>query len=126
MKSRCDTLVDRRPRQQIARDLFNTELIERHVRVEGSDDPIPIGPYRPPSILLVTVGIRVTRQIEPFSRPAFAIMRRIKQTFNGLLIGIRGVVSQIHRQFIRRWWQSNQIERDTPQQGCFVSFRRWR
>jgi hypothetical protein len=57
----------RRPgvRQQVACDLPDRELIERHVLAERIDNPVPVGPNRPAVVLLVTVGVGVSGKIEP-------------------------------------------------------------
>src|SRR6185503_12865128 len=51
--------------QKISSELFDGELIERQVTVESIDHPLTIRPHRAGKIHLVTVGIGITRQIEP-------------------------------------------------------------
>jgi hypothetical protein len=41
-----DALIERGVREQITGELFDGELIERHILVEGLDDPIAPGPDR--------------------------------------------------------------------------------
>ena len=74
VKAGRDSLVERRPFQQIARELLDRELVERHVIVDGLDDPIAIEPHRAGSIFLVAVGVGIASQVEPFARPAFTVM----------------------------------------------------
>ena len=47
VETRRDLLVERRVRQQVARDLLDRELIERHVAVERVDHPVAPRPHRP-------------------------------------------------------------------------------
>ena len=69
MKSRCDTLSHRGTFKQISGELFDGELIVRHIVVERMDHPIAIGPKIPCQILLVPFGIGVASQIEPQAAP---------------------------------------------------------
>ena len=43
----CDLLRYRGIRKQVATDLFDGELVERHVLVERVDDPVSVGPNLP-------------------------------------------------------------------------------
>src|SRR5262245_20900171 len=74
MKPGGDQLSIRRLRQHIAGELFDRELIERHVFVKGIDYPITIFPDHSRAIFFVAVGIGITRQVEPRSRPPLAKM----------------------------------------------------
>ena len=76
MKAGGDELRRRRIRQQVAGELLDRELIERHVLVERVDRPVAPIPHRARRIALVAVGVRVARRVEPFPDHPLAIPRR--------------------------------------------------
>ena len=55
MKAGRDFLIERRARQQIAGQLLDRELVERHVRVERADDPVAPRPQFAVAVHLVAV-----------------------------------------------------------------------
>ena len=65
--------------KQIPGDLFDREFIERHVAVDGIDDPVPILPDFATTICPQTSGIGVTDMVEPYGRPAYTVSRRFQQ-----------------------------------------------
>ena len=75
MKPRGDLLIQRGPRQQIPRDLLDGELIERHVRIERLDHPVPPRPQLAVAIHLVAIRIRKPRRIQPTDRHVLAVVR---------------------------------------------------
>ena len=75
IEPRGDALIERRIRQQIARKLFDDELIERHVAVEGFDHPVAPAPHFPIPIHLVTVRVGIARCIQPAERHSLRIPR---------------------------------------------------
>jgi hypothetical protein len=62
-----------RPGQQVAGDLLDGEPIERHIRVDGVDHPVPpaVG-IRPGIVLLVPIAVAVPRQVQPVPAQALA------------------------------------------------------
>ena len=75
MKPRGNLLLQRRPRQQIPRDLLDGELVKRHVRVESLDHPVAPRPQLTITIHLVAIRIRKPRRIHPTDRHVLAIVR---------------------------------------------------
>ena len=69
MERRGDTLSHRGTFKQISGELFDGELIVRHIVVERMNHPIAVGPKIPCQILLVPFGIGVASQIEPQAAP---------------------------------------------------------
>ena len=69
MERRGDTLSRRGILKQVPCELFDGELIVRHIVVERLDHPIAIGPQIPGQILLVPFGVGIASQIEPKSAP---------------------------------------------------------
>ena len=74
VKAGGDQLRLRRVLEQIARKLLDGELIEGHVAVECIDDPIAVGPDLPMVIQMQTMGVSITRDIEPVLGHLFAKM----------------------------------------------------
>ena len=75
--------------QQVAGELLDGELVERHVGVERLDHPVAVRPDRPRAVLLVAVGVGVAGQVEPAPGPALAVVRRGEQPVDQLLVGVR-------------------------------------
>ena len=82
MKRRGDELVVRRIRQQIARVLLDGELIERHVRVQRTDDPVAVGPNLTRLITRIAGGVRVACQVQPLAGPVLAVSGLIEIKFH--------------------------------------------
>jgi tetratricopeptide (TPR) repeat protein len=74
--------------------------------------------------LEATVLFGIARQIEPRPRPAFAVMRTGEQTVYGFFISDGCSVGEKVIRFLQRRRQPCQIERNAPQQGQLVGFRR--
>ena len=55
--------------QQVAGDLLDGELVERHVAVEGVDHPVAPAPHRALAVALVAVGVGVAGGVEPAAGP---------------------------------------------------------
>ena len=94
MEAGGDQLIHGRVRQHVARDLFDRELVERHVVIQRIDDPVAIFPDLARGVDGVAVGIGVARHIEPMPAPSLAVMRRSQQSIDDALIGI----GSAHRQ----------------------------
>jgi len=92
MKAGGDFLLECRAGQQIAGQLFDGELIERHVAIEGVDDPVAIQPDVAMVVDVVAVGVGVAGQVEPFLRHPLAVAWRGKQAVDQALVGIGPVV----------------------------------
>src|SRR5581483_177638 len=57
--------------------------------------------------------------------PAFAVMWRGQQAINHALIGVGTLIFEECVQLLGRWWQSDQVEGDTPQQLGPISGSGW-
>ena len=84
VKAGRDLLIDRRSRQEIARELLDAEVAERLVRVERPDDPLAPKPHVAQRVIVVTRRVAVTREVEPRQREPLAEMRRGEQTVGGI------------------------------------------
>ena len=110
MKSRCHALLEGGVRQEVARELFDKELVVGQIPVKRFDDPLAISPrMRPHRVLLEAVAVGVTRQIQPVPRPALAKVRRRQQTVDHPLVGVwRWIVDEI-LDFSRRRRQTDEV-----------------
>ena len=81
-------IIDRRVRQQIAGQLLDRELIERHVAVVSVDHPVAPLPHVPLGVGLISVRIGIPRIIQPLHRHLLTVSRRCKQPIDHLLICI--------------------------------------
>ena len=105
--------------KQIAGELFGGELVERHVVVQGLDDPIAIKPDVAAQILLIAPGVCVTGEIQPEPRPVFAEVFGTQQSID---IGFEGR----SRERVGLFWRGRQaceVQRETARQGLPVGAR---
>jgi len=115
--------------QLVRRELFDNESVIRLVFVESLDDVIAISPRIringtfAPSIEL-PFGIRVPRHIEPVPSPTFTVMRRGQQLVHHLFKCLRRIIVQELVRFLRRRWQTNQVEIDAANQRARVRCQR--
>ena len=105
-------VVERRTRQEIASNLAERELIERHVGVERSNHPVSPAPDRPRRIVGVAGTVGIAGQIEPLPGHVLTVaivgQQTIDQFFHriGTAVGHEGVdLLGAHR-------QACQIERE--------------
>ena len=68
-----DFLLDRSGGQKVARQLFDGELVERHIVVKRFDHPIAELPDGTRIVGGIAARIGVTSQIEPDVRPALTV-----------------------------------------------------
>ena len=62
--------------QQVAGELLDRELVERHVAVEGVDHPVAPPPHVALAVGLVAVGVGIAGRVEPAGRHPLAVARR--------------------------------------------------
>ena len=122
MKTGCDHLRQSRLGKQIARQLFNGELVKCHIRIERIDNPVPVGPHRPWRVDRVPVGIRVPGLIQPVTSPTLPEMRTCQHAVNHSLVGIGTRIGNIVSYFIRIRQQAEQVERETSIEGLAIRF----
>ena len=111
-------------RQKVARQLFNGELVIRHVVVEGRDDPIAPVPHFALAVDVIAVRIGVARQIQPLQGHALAKARGLQQGVHTLLIGIRRFVAQKGIELRHGGRQACEIVSHATQQGGFAGLGR--
>ena len=71
--------------QEITGQLIDGELVERLVAVEGLDHPLAVRPNGTGQIHLITVGIGITRQIEPPPGHVLPVVGRGEQAVDEVL-----------------------------------------
>ena len=59
--------------QQVASDLFDSELVVWHTGIECVDDPISPTPLEPFPVGLITVAVGVTGVVEPIHRHSLTV-----------------------------------------------------
>ena len=129
MKSRRDTLSHRGTFKQISGELFDGELIVRHIVVERMDHPIAIGPKIPCQILLVPFGIGVASQIEPQAAPMLAETWMDEQLLDHAFdrsIAIELVFSDKSLDPRSLRMQADEVEPKTPDQRVRIRTWGWR
>ena len=123
VETAADFLVARRVRQQIAREIFEGELIERHVLIEGGDDPFAVSPHLAVVVEVNPVRVAVARGVQPVARPMLAPLRRREQPVHEFFVGVRRRVVHERRDGFRRRRQAGQVERHAADQRPFVRRR---
>ncbi len=121
MKAGGDKLVERGFGQHVAGELFDRELVEGHVGIEGLNHPVAVGPHAAIAILLVTVGIGVAGQIEPLAGPPLAVLRAgqqpIDETFVRCVQRGRRDFAFESCEFLRQRRQADEVEIHPPHEG---------
>ena len=103
-------------RPQVAGDLVDRELIERHVAVERGDDPVAVLPDRPGGVDVEAVRVGVAGLVEPEPPPPLAVMGRGQQAIDQALVGVGPGVGQEGVDLLGAGRQAGQVERNAPQQ----------
>ena len=119
-KAGGDNLFLRRVWQLIARQLLDDELIVRQVAVQRVDHVIAVEPNLAALVLFETVGVRVTRGIEPLPAPALAVVRRTEQALDCCLVSILRLVGEEGVHFGDGWRQADQVQAQAAKQGDLV------
>ena len=79
-------------RQQIAGELLDGEVVERHVGVQRPHDPIAPDPLAGVAVLLKAVAVGIAGRIEPGQRHPLAIMLGLQQSIDQLFVSVGGGV----------------------------------
>ena len=98
--------------QFVPRQLFVQKTVIGFVRIEGPHDIVSITPHIWPNAVLIlsSLGVRISCDIEPVATPAFAIVRRCKQSLDKRFIREGTRVVQEFGNVFRRWRKPDQIE----------------
>ena len=118
-------VVGRGAGQEVAGDLPNRELVERHVVVERTNHPVSIRPDRPLTILLVAVCVGVAGEIEPATGPPLAVSWAGEQAIDEAFVGVGRFVGEKRGEFGRRRRQTDEVEMHPAAERGPVGLRRW-
>ena len=100
------------------------ELIERQVAVERADHPVAPRPHLAIVVDVVAVGVGVAGRVQPRHRHPLAVVRRLQERVDALLVRVRRPVGQEGVDLGRRGRQSGQVVGDAAQQRLLVRFGR--
>ena len=109
-------------RQHVARDLFDRELVEGLVPVEGPDHPVAVGPHLPIVVDVDAVGVSVAGRVQPVAGTVLAPVLRLHEAVDQGFVGAVGIVGQEGGQGSRVGRQSRQIQGQSAGQGVLVGF----
>ena len=87
LATRCYKILHLGIRHQVAGDLLDSEVVERHVAIESVNHPIAIFPNVSPTINSEAARICVTNLIKPNAGPAFAELWRCEQAIDDRPVG---------------------------------------
>ena len=102
--------------QQVTADLFERELIEGLVVVEGLDDPVAPGPHGAAAVGLEAVAIGKAGEVEPLHGHALAVVLGFQEAVHHLFVGLWRCVFFKGGDLLQRGRQAGEIERDAAQQ----------
>ena len=92
MERRREQLVARWLRQQVAGQLLDGELVVRHILIECLDHPVAIFPDDAQRVRAVAGRVRITGEIKPNPRPAFAVGRPGHEVVHQQLVGVGALI----------------------------------
>ena len=114
-----------RVRKQVTGDLFHRKTVVRQVPVQGPNYPIAPRPdVQAERVGAVAGGIGIAGEVEPRSRPTFAIRGRAEQAVHQPFAGIASGVVHERVHLRRRWRQTGQIQRQAANQRVTIGW--WR
>ena len=121
-----DLVVGRGVGEQVAGKEPGREPIERHVVVQGLDQPVTPDPLPCVAILLESVTVGVPRGVQPGERHPLSVTRACHQTIHEVFISIRISISDKCVDFLASWRKSRQVDREPLDKGGSAGFGRRR
>ena len=115
-----DELIERRVGQQVAGELFDGELVERQVAVEGVDHPVAVRPDFAVVVDMHAVRVAVAGGVEPVARAVFAVVGRGEVAIHHALVGVGRSVLEEGFDFGGLGRQAGGIESDAADEGALV------
>src|SRR5262249_3401655 len=83
-----DKLIGGRIRKQITSQLLDDEAVERHVGIEGPNDPVAVWPVFAVVVKVQPVRAAVAGGVEPVASHVLAVARRVQQAIDDLLVSV--------------------------------------
>ena len=124
VESAGDLVLGRGPGQEIAGQETDGELIERHVVVQGLDQPVAPDPLPGVAVLLEPVAVGVTGGIEPWQGHPLAVMRAREQAVDEPFVRLRVGVGDEGIDLLGRRRQPRQVDREPLDEGGPVGLGR--
>ena len=110
--------------QHVPGQLLDGELIIGHIRVESSNDPVPVGPDIARSVLLIPIGVGIAGEVEPFASPLFPVARGGKQIVDQPFVGVRPFVAKEGVGLFRGGRQPDQVKVEATHQTVAIGLGR--
>ena len=107
---RCNFLVERCIRDEVAGQLLARELIERLILAKRAQHVIAIGPRGQRVVAVKSRGVAVADGVEPVHGLLFGVRRRRQQTVHNFFVRARRVVGDERREFCGSRRQSRKVE----------------
>ena len=111
MKSCGDFLGYRRAGQQVASQLLDGKLVERHPGIERINHPVAVSPTVAQLVGLEAVRVGVSREVEPAPRPFFTVLRVGQQAIDHSPVLTAGRVGEKIIDLARLRRTANQVEK---------------
>ncbi len=119
-----DFLIKGGVREEVACELFDGELIEGLILVEGFDDPVAPTPHAAESVVLVSVGISEACGFEPREGHGFSVSWGGEKSVDEVFVGVGvGVVDEV-LYFLESGRESGEVESEAADEGFFRGFGR--
>ena len=116
MKGRGHPVIKRGIWLEVARQLPDRELVERHVGVERADHPVAPAPDRAVRIVGIAGTVGVSRQVEPLAGHVLAVARMGEQAIDELSHGVGRRIGDEGVDFLGRHRQPREVEGEPPRE----------
>src|SRR5262249_38628382 len=118
-----DLLFERGARNQIARELFDRELIEGEVSIEGIDHPVPVTPcVRTGRVLFVAIAVGITSEVEPVPAPALTEVGQVERAIDEPFPSVGARIRDERFDFFRTRRQTQEIETEPADERPSIGF----
>ena len=111
-----DFLIERGIGKKIARQIFNRELIIRHVLAEGLDDPVTVSPHLTIVIEVNAVRVGVARIVQPITPTMLAPLRRLQKLIDKFFVSVLGRITDKRVHTFRGWRQTGDVKTGSTRQ----------
>ena len=117
IEGRRDLLIESGSGRQVSRQLRGDELVERHVCLEGIDDPVAPWPLVVGSVVLIPVAVREAGVVEPLQGQVLCTGIGREQPVHGGVPRVSCGVLAKRFEVLQRRRQACEVERDAAQPG---------
>lgn len=107
--------------EEIAGQLLAEELVVGEVAIEGVDNPVAVTPrVRSGVVTILSGGVGVADEVEPFAPPSFAVGGGGEQTFDEGVEGVGGGVGEEGGDLFRGGGEAGEVVGGTADEGAAV------